>query len=62
MLYFTLDLDTKIRIGDNIQVSLSRIDNGGEVARLAIDAPRNISVDRLEIYLKKKINFKPKEK
>ena len=48
MLVITRKLGERITIGDNIVVTLLEVK--GSQARLGIEAPRNISIHRQEIY------------
>lgn len=48
MLILTRNINSTIRISDNIKVTLLEI--RGNQARIGIDAPREISVHREEIY------------
>ncbi len=50
MLVITRKLNETVMIGDDIAVSVVRIDSGK--VRLAIKAPREIPVDRAEIRFK----------
>lgn len=52
MLILTRRIDEQIRIGDLITVAILGI-KGGQV-RIGIEAPRDISVDREEIYQRKR--------
>jgi len=52
MLILTRKIDEKIIINDNITITLVEI-NGKQV-KLGIEAPKNIGVDREEIFNKKK--------
>lgn len=49
MLVLTRKKGQSIVIGDNIEICV--IDVQGEQVRIGIDAPRNVSVHRKEIYL-----------
>jgi len=49
MLVLTRKKDQSIIIGDNIEVTI--VDIQGDQVRLGINAPRNISVHRKEIFL-----------
>lgn len=48
MLVITRKLGERITIGDNIVVTLLEVK--GSQARLGIEAPRNISIHRQEVY------------
>ena len=48
MLVLTRKVDERINIGDDIIVSVLEIDRGS--VRLGIDAPRQVSIFRHEIY------------
>ena len=48
MLVLTRKLGESIRIGDNIVVKI--VDLDGRHAKLGIEAPKNVSVNREEIY------------
>lgn len=50
MLVLTRKLGEVIRIGDNIKIKVIEIDN--KYIKLGIDAPRNIAVNREEVYTK----------
>lgn len=52
MLIFTRRPRERIMIGDNIVITIQECHKGQ--VRLGIDAPREISVDREEIYERKK--------
>ncbi|MDL4839222.1 carbon storage regulator CsrA [Aquibacillus rhizosphaerae] len=49
MLVLTRRLNEAIKIGDDIQVKVLGID--GDQIKLGIDAPKNIDIHRMEIYL-----------
>lgn len=51
MLVLYRKVDEKILIGDDIEITIIEI--RGSSARIGIRAPRNIAVDREEIYLRK---------
>lgn len=48
MLVLTRKLGESIRIGDNIVIKI--VDLDGRHVKLGIDAPKNVSVNREEIY------------
>jgi carbon storage regulator (csrA) len=48
MLILTRKLGESIKIGDDIKISL--IDIKGKYIRIGIEAPRNVSVHREEVY------------
>ncbi len=50
MLILTRKIGESIRIGDNITVKIVSMDN--RHVKIGIDAPRNVSVNREEIYQK----------
>ncbi len=50
MLVLTRKLGEKIRIGDNISVSIVELD--GRHVKIGIDAPRNVTVHREEVYIR----------
>lgn len=50
MLILTRKVGESIRIGDNITVKIVSMDN--RHVKIGIDAPRNVSVNREEIYQK----------
>lgn len=49
MLILTRRVDETIVIGDDIYVTILRIDGGGQV-RIGIKAPNNVRVNRQEIH------------
>lgn len=51
MLEITCNESEVFTIGDNIRITVKRIK--GQQTHLAIIAPRNVSVDREEVYLRK---------
>lgn len=51
-------VDQSIMIGDDIEVTVVDV-QGGKV-RLRVEAPRDVVVDRKEIYLEKKAGKGPK--
>ena len=51
MLVLARKENEKIRIGDDIEIMV--LDIRGDRVRLGIKAPRNITVDRQEIYTRK---------
>jgi len=53
MLILTRRVGEVINIGDEVEVRVLKIDKGA--IRIGINAPKNISVDREEIYRKKNI-------
>ena len=48
MLVLSRKLDQTIIIGDNVEITI--VDIRGDIVRLGINAPSNISVHRKEIY------------
>jgi carbon storage regulator len=56
MLVLGREIDQSVMIGDSIKVTV--VDVRGDKVRLGIDAPEEISVDREEIYEKKKAELK----
>ncbi len=48
MLVLTRKLNETIRIGDNVEVTVSRIE--GDTVRLVIQAPRDVAIYRGELY------------
>jgi carbon storage regulator len=48
MLVLTRKVDEKIRIGEDIEITVVAV--SGNVVRLGIDAPRSVTVLRSEIY------------
>lgn len=52
MLVLTRRLEEKIRIGDDVVITLLGV--RGNQYKIGIDAPKHISVDREEIYQAKK--------
>ena len=54
MLILSRKVGETLVIGDNITVSVME-SSGGQI-RLGINAPKNVSVDREEIYLRKQSN------
>jgi len=57
MLVLTRKVGENIIIGDNIRVTIVSID-GGKV-RIGIEAPRDVTVDRQEIYERRKAAVSP---
>lgn len=56
MLIFTRRPSESFMIGDDIRISIMTV-NGNQV-RIGIEAPRDVAVDREEIYERKKRNPK----
>jgi carbon storage regulator len=52
MLVLSRKVGEKLNIGSDIVLEILRIDHNGNI-RIGIEAPRDVSVDRSEIYLKK---------
>lgn len=48
MLVVTRKKDESIRIGDNIEIKVIKIDDGS--VKIAIEAPRDITILRSELY------------
>jgi len=57
MLILTRKKDEIIKIGDDITVVIVGV--SGNQVRVGIDAPKNVSVDRYEIYERKKAGLRP---
>lgn len=43
-----------INVGDDIEIEITRIDADGRTAEVAVTAPRYVTIDRSEIYQRKK--------
>ena len=54
MLVLTVRVGESIIISDNIKVTVNSVQ--GTQVRIGVQAPRSISVDREEVYIKKKTN------
>lgn len=55
MLILSRNLGQLIHIGDNVVVKVIEIN--GKHVKIGIDAPKSVSVDREEIYLRKKASL-----
>lgn len=49
MLVLTRRVDEIVKIGDDIEIMVVKIDGRGQV-KLGITAPKDVVVDRLEVY------------
>ena len=56
MLVLTRRINEKLIIGDNISILVAGV--SGQQVRLAIDAPKDVVVDREEIFVKKQSDSK----
>jgi len=52
MLVLTRSIEEKLVIGNNAEVTITIIDIQGNKVRLGIEAPRNVTVHRQEVYEK----------
>lgn len=59
MLILSRFTDEEICIGDNIRVMIVDVDRKTGRVKLGIAAPKDVQVDRLEVYLRKHDNDKP---
>jgi carbon storage regulator len=61
MLVLSRQSDEAIIIGDNIRVTIVEV--RGDKVRIGIDAPRDVTVHRQEIYdaIRREIDHKPKQ-
>lgn len=53
MLILTRNIDEKIVIGAHAEIQITVIDVNNKQVRLGIEAPKDIRVDRLEIFNKR---------
>ncbi len=55
MLIFTRRVTQQIRIGDEITIAILGVK--GNSVRIGIEAPKNVAVDREEVYVKKALEI-----
>ena len=60
MLVLARNIGQKIKIGEDITITLTYINKEHNQAKIMIEAPVNIQVDSEEIYIKRKLDLRGK--